>query len=69
MSRRSSTERSTEEDAALLSGRPTNKQVQRGKWDGWVKLGLGVWAMAATAGRFTEDKEMKRFFSLFFPGG
>jgi len=59
-----------EEDAALLSGRPTNKQAQRGKWDGWVKLGLGVWAMAATAGRFTEDEEMRRFFFfLSFLGG
>ncbi|CUS09911.1 unnamed protein product [Tuber aestivum] len=50
MSRRSSTDRSAEEDAALLGGRPTNKQAERGKWDGWVRLGLGVWAMAATAG-------------------
>lgn len=37
---------------ALLDGHPTKKHAGRCKWQGWLKIGLGVWATVATVGMF-----------------
>lgn len=39
------------EDAALLGGQRTRKHAERCKWQGWLNIGLGVWATVATVGK------------------
>lgn len=45
---------------ALLGGLRTKRQTGRCKWQGWLNIGLGVWAAVATVGMFSRVKHANR---------
>lgn len=43
-------------EEALLGGDRSKKHAGRCKWQGWLNIGLGVWAAVATVGMFFQNR-------------